>query len=80
VEFVAAGHLFRASVREIRKTAAWIDAADHLGAFIGALTTGILLLPALGFGATLLAFAALKGLGALVCLYPGEVISRRRGS
>lgn len=47
------------------------DAIDHAGALCGALATGTLLVPLLGFDATLALFAAVKVLGALGWLGAG---------
>ena len=53
--------------RHTGRAAGSVDAADHVGACIGALVAGVVLLPALGIIATCLALAALKLLSA-VCL------------
>lgn len=44
-----------------RSAAGWIEAADHLGAALGALAASVIWLPVYGIVATCLLFAALKG-------------------
>ncbi len=48
-----------------RLSAGFLDAADHLGASLGAATVGLILLPGLGFGGAFVLLAALKLLSAL---------------
>lgn len=47
------------------RTAGAIDAADHLGACLGALFTGVILVPGIGIQATCVGLAGLKGLSAV---------------
>ena len=42
------------------QTLSRLEAADHAGAMVGALVTGLVLVPALGLGPTALALAGLK--------------------
>jgi len=50
--------------RRTDRTAGAIDAADHTGACLGALLTGVVLVPAIGIGATCLCLAGLKAVSA----------------
>jgi len=47
------------------RTAGAIDAADHLGACVGALATGTLLVPVLGVSGACLVVVAIKALSAV---------------
>jgi len=47
------------------RAASAVDAADHSGAGVGALVTGVVLVPVLGISGTCLAVAFMKGLSAL---------------
>jgi len=50
-----------------------LEAADHGGAMVGALVTGLILTPVLGLGLTALVLCCLKVLGGLVLLRPLHV-------
>jgi len=69
-----AGHAEPPTDGQIARTAGAIDAADHTGACLGALVTGVVLVPVLGVRQTTLIVAALA-LTALVLL----ITSRPRG-
>jgi spermidine synthase len=69
-EFVLAGHLFRQATPKSGLTAARINAADHLGACVGAFLAGLVLLPALGMIGALIFLAGLKTLGWFICAVP----------
>ncbi len=68
VEFPLAARLILGSGRGAAGTAATLSAADSLGALVGAATTGLLLVPALGCGqaAALLALAKCASLAGLM--------------
>jgi len=53
------GHSERPSQSQIGRTAGLVDAADHAGGCLGALATGVILVPILGIGQTSLIIAAL---------------------
>ena len=58
------------------RTGAWLDAADHLGASLGAFAAGVLLIPILGFRSTALAAAAV--VAALLVLHAQSLWLERR--
>jgi len=59
-EFAMVGHLQAAVGVPLSRRSAWLESADHLGAAVGALATGIVLLPCLGIPMTLVLLAFLK--------------------
>jgi spermidine synthase len=68
VEFPLVNHLYRQTGRDLGSSAAVMDAADHIGAALGALGMGVVLVPVLGVfgaGAVLAAFKVL-GVGLVV--------------
>jgi len=78
-EFPLANGMLRRAGASVGGAAALADASDHLGAAVGALLVGVLLLPVLGIGATGLVLASVKA-AALLCL-AGSLIAlmpRRR--
>ena len=78
-EFPLANGMLRRAGASVGGAAALADASDHLGAAVGALLVGVLLLPVLGIGATGLVLASVK-VSALLCL-AGSLIAlmpRRR--
>ena len=80
-EFPLANGLLRRAGVSVGVAAAVTDASDHLGAAVGALVVGVLLLPVLGIEATGLVLASVKA-AALLCL-AGSLIAlrpRRRAS
>jgi len=66
-EFPLANGLLRRTGVSVGSAAALADASDHLGAALGALVIGVLLLPVLGIASTGLVLAGVKGT-ALLCL------------
>jgi len=66
-EFPLANGMLRRAGASVGQAAALADASDHLGAAVGALLVGVLLLPVLGIGATGLVLASVKA-SALLCL------------
>jgi predicted membrane-bound spermidine synthase len=62
---------------DVVRAAAAVDAADHVGACLGALVTGTLLVPVLGISGSCLTVAAVKVLSALVV---GAATVRRTAS
>jgi len=58
------------------RTGAWLDAADHLGASLGAFAAGVLLIPIVGFRSTALAAAAV--VAALLVLHAQSLWLERR--
>ena len=79
-EFPVAVYAYAASGRSLPRTAGNLDAADNLGAILGAACTGTLLLPALGFAATGEIVAALNfAAGALVAVELLMFVSARKG-
>lgn len=59
-QFAVASSLYLHLAGDVRVAAAAVDAADHLGAALGALATGVLLVPLLGLSGTALMIAVLK--------------------
>ncbi|MBI2839912.1 MAG: hypothetical protein HYX75_16480 [Acidobacteria bacterium] len=59
-QFAAASSLYQHLAGDVRVAAGAVDAADHLGAALGALATGVLLVPLLGLAGTALIVAVLK--------------------
>ncbi len=70
-EFPAANAFFLASGGRVRTSAAITDAFDHLGSAAGCIAVGVVLLPALGIGASCIALAALKGAGLMFVVSAG---------
>ena len=64
-EFPLGNRLFVDAGGSLRAASAVTDASDHLGAAIGALAVGVVLVPLLGVRPACLVLAALKGFGAL---------------
>jgi spermidine synthase len=62
--------------KETGRTAGSVDAADHVGACIGALVTGVVLIPAIGIPLTCLVLCLLKGLSALFLALTGRSLTR----
>jgi hypothetical protein len=56
-----AGGADRSAEAQVGRTAGILDAADHAGACLGALFTGVVLVPILGTAQTTLIVAALAG-------------------
>ncbi len=79
-EFPLANGLLRCAGSSVGTAAAVADASDHLGAALGAMVVGVLLLPVLGIAATGLVLATLKA-AALLCLAGATIalMSTRRG-
>ncbi len=67
-EFPVSVRLYLSVSGDIRKAAGFIDASDHLGAALGALFTGVLLLPLGGLWLSTLAIGSLKFISMLVLL------------
>jgi spermidine synthase len=76
LELPLASALYLRSSDRISKVAGLVDAADHGGAFVGALTCGALLIPVLGVAATCLLVGALN-LSALAVLAATTATGRR---
>jgi hypothetical protein len=72
-EFPLTSAIYVEEVRKLGRGAGRIDAMDHGGALLGALVTGVLLVPVVGIVTTFLLVAALKGLGLLFWLYARTV-------
>lgn len=67
-EFPVCNRMFREAGGSLRGAAAVTDASDHIGAALGALVTGILLVPVLGIASTCMILAALKIAGIMILL------------
>jgi predicted membrane-bound spermidine synthase len=65
-EFPLGNRLFRDAGGSVGAAAAVTDASDHLGAALGSVAVGIVLVPVLGVGDSCLVLGALKGFGMLV--------------
>ena len=65
-EFTVANKLFNDAGGSTGASAATTDAFDHLGAALGALLVGVLMVPIMGIGASCMVLAALKIAGLLV--------------
>ena len=57
LEFPIAGKLYLMRKGELGTTAGTIDSADHAGAFIGALLTGVLFVPLFGISGSCIIIA-----------------------
>ncbi|MDD4871134.1 MAG: hypothetical protein PHR77_11300 [Kiritimatiellae bacterium] len=66
-EFPLANRLYSEAGSSVRTAAAVTDAADHLGAAIGAMAVGVVLVPVLGIEDSCMVIAAVNCLG-LLCL------------
>ena len=69
-EFAIAGHVYRRRASEVGRAGGRIDAADHLGASLGAFLATVVFLPRLGLIGALAVVAGLKALGLWVCVAP----------
>ncbi|OPZ01239.1 MAG: spermidine synthase [candidate division BRC1 bacterium ADurb.BinA364] len=69
-QFALASHLWRSERPDVQRAAGGLEAADHLGAALGAIVFAIPLLPALGFAGAFLAIFALKAAGLPICAWP----------
>jgi spermidine synthase len=63
--FPLSAHIVLREGKETGRAAGSVDAADNVGACIGALVTGVVLVPAIGISGTCLVIALLKVLSAL---------------
>ncbi len=59
----------------VGKTAGLVDSMDHLGAFLGALVTNIILVPVLGISATLITLMIMKLGGTVTLIFNSRVNS-----
>lgn len=78
MEFPIASRLYIEEKAEMGFTAGILDSADHAGAFIGAIFTGIVLLPVLGIDGTCWVVGALNGLSLILLLLQGLQIPLKR--
>jgi spermidine synthase len=69
VEFPIAGKLYFLRKGELGTTAGTIDSADHAGAFIGALLTGVLFIPLFGISRSCIIIAVLNLMSLLFFLH-----------
>ena len=69
LEFPLAGKLYLMRKGELGITAGMIDSADHAGAFIGALLTGVLFVPLFGISGSCVIIAALNLMSLLFLLH-----------
>ena len=60
LEFPLVNKLFMQSNKDMAVSAGVTDSADHIGAFLGAILTGVIFLPLLGVFGTCLILAALN--------------------
>lgn len=65
-EFPMGNRVFCAAGGTVGTAAAITDASDHLGAAVGALVMGVLLVPVYGVGTACVLLAAVKGMGLLI--------------
>lgn len=70
-QFAAVSRLYRLTQADFARTGGVVDAADHLGSMLGAMTGGALLIPALGV-TDACRLVALLGILALMCLFSGR--------
>ncbi len=68
MEFPIASKLYLEEKAEMGFTAGILDSADHAGAFLGALLTGIVMLPVLGVNGTCWVIGAINGLSLILLL------------
>jgi spermidine synthase len=78
MEFPIASRLYIEEKAEMGFTAGILDSADHAGAFIGAIFTGIVLLPVLGVDGTCWVVGAINGLSLILLLIQSLQKSPRR--
>ncbi len=69
LEFPIAGKLYLMRKGELGTTAGTIDSADHAGAFIGALLTGVLFIPLFGISGSCIIIAVLNLMSLLLLLH-----------
>ena len=69
LEFPIAGKLYLTRKWELGTTAGTIDSADHAGAFIGALLTGVLFVPLFGISGSCVIIAALNLMSLLLFIH-----------
>lgn len=69
LEFPIAGKLYFMRKGELGATAGTIDSADHAGAFIGALLTGVLFVPLFGISGSCIIIAVLNLMSLLLFLH-----------
>jgi len=69
LEFPIAGKLYLMRKGELGTTAGTIDSADHAGAFIGALLTGVLFVPLFGISGSCIIIAVLNLMSLLFLLH-----------
>ena len=69
LEFPLAGKLYLMRKGELGITAGTIDSADHAGAFIGALLTGVLFIPLFGITGSCVIIAVLNLMSLLFLLH-----------
>ena len=69
VVFPLSAQIILRTKRRTGRAAGAVDAADHVGACIGALIAGVVLIPALGIIETCVFLAVLKVLSALFLLF-----------
>jgi spermidine synthase len=69
LEFPIAGKLYLMRKGELGTTAGTIDSADHAGAFIGALLTGVLFVPLFGISGSCVIIAVLNLMSLLFLLH-----------
>ncbi|MCP4253876.1 MAG: hypothetical protein GY775_10780 [Candidatus Scalindua sp.] len=69
LEFPIAGKLYLMRKEELGTTAGTIDSADHAGAFIGALLTGVLFVPLFGISGSCAIIAVLNLMSLLLFLH-----------
>ena len=69
LEFPIAGKLYLMRKGELGTTAGTIDSADHAGAFIGALLTGVLFVPLFGISGSCIIIAVLNLMSLLLLLH-----------
>jgi len=69
LEFPIAGKLYLMRKGELGTTAGTIDSADHAGAFIGALLTGVLFVPLFGISGSCVIIAVLNLMSLLLFLH-----------
>lgn len=78
LEFPIASKIYLKEEADSGPTAGMVDSADHVGAFLGAILTGIVLVPILGIASTCIVIAALNG-ASLVLLITLIVKLRTKG-
>ncbi len=76
IQFPLAGRLYLEHRREVARAAGQVDGADHLGAAVGALVVGSLLVPLLGIVSTCAIMAGLKAANLVLLLLPSRAAPR----